>query len=428
MLDIGCASGHHLLPLAERFPESRFHGIDSSDSAIRSARQAAEAAGLRNVTFEHADLREWQPDDDGYDYLVAHGMLSWITDDAKQSLLDLMAQSLAPEGVAYLSYNTLPGWSLRQEAAAMVKALPPLAPNKDLDSQLKTLASAANLADSAHGKHLAEIFSDMRRKGPEILVFDELAPSCDPFHFSQVLRWTGERRLRYLGEATLPGNLPPQLAPEALKSLEGLQSDPVLFQQTLDLLSGRTHRSSLFCSAEAPLDTATTTSVVLHFAVRLKVSSLPEKAVQGEVVGQFHAALAASTPSARLVSDLMEDCARRLGSRWDPEPAAKAIASWVYQAARLGWIELRTDTVKARTHAPHRPQLSPLNRQLASRLEPLVDAFHQTCRFPESHRQVVAAMDGAHDQEDLKGIARDQAPDLDFDPWLAHLATRGLFV
>ncbi|MGB1131332.1 MAG: hypothetical protein ACPG4K_14865, partial [Haloferula sp.] len=62
----------------------------------------------------------------------------------------------------------------------------------------------------------------------------------------------------------------------------------------------------------------------------------------------------------------------------------------------------------------------------ATQLEPLADAFHQTCRFPENHRQIVAAFDGTHDQEDLREIARDLAPDLDFDPWLAHLASRGL--
>lgn len=427
VLDLGCASGHHLLPLAERFPESRFHGIDFSDSAILSATQTAKAAGLKNVTFEHADLREWTADGEGYDYVIAHGMLSWVPDDAKQALLDLIQQSLAPGGAAYLSYNTLPGWALRQEAASMVKALPQLGKGGSLDSQLKKLAEAAGLSDSPHAQNLAAIFKDMRRKGPDILSFDELAPSCDPFHFSRVLHWAGERNLRYLGEATLPGNLPPHIDPEAIQSLEALQSDPVLFQQTLDLLSGRTHRNSLFCAADAPLDTATTTSVVLHFAARLMVTSLPDKAIHGEVVGEFHAALAASGPSARPVADLMEDCARRFGSRWDPEPAAKAIAAWLYQAARLGWVELRADPVATATHASMRPKLSPLNLHFATQHEPLVDAFHQTCRFPDSHRQIVAAFDGVHNQEDLREIARDLAPDLDFDPWLAHLASRGLF-
>lgn len=428
VLDIGCASGHHVLALAERFPNSHFHGIDFSDSAIRTARQAADAVGLKNITFEHADLQEWQPGNTTFDYVIAHGMLSWIPDTAKKALLDLITRSLAPDGVAYLSYNTLPGWALRTEAATMLKALPQIGPGEGLDAQLKQLAETAGMTSNAHAQDLAEIFRDMRRKGPEILAFDELAPSCDPFHFSGVLHLTGARKLRYLGEATLPGNLPPNLDPDALKTLESLQSDPVLFQQTLDLLSGRTHRNSLFCHADTALDTGTTTSVVLHFAARLRVTSLPEKAIHGEIVGHFHAALAAASPSAKLVTDLMEDCARRLGPRWDPEQASKAIASWLYQAARLGWVELRADEAHAATHPPARPCLSPLNLHFANREDPLVDAFHHTCRFPEAHRKIVAALDGTHSHDQLRALARDQSPDLDLDPWLAHLATRGLFV
>ena len=427
VLDIGCASGHHLLALAERFPNSEFHGIDFSDSAIRTARQAAEAVGLKNVTFEHADLREWQPGSSAYDYVIAHGMLSWIPDEAKSALMDLVARSLAPQGIAYVSYNTLPGWAMRREAAMMLKALPQIGPGDGLDAQLKQLAETAAMSDSAHAQDLAEIFRDMRRKGPEILAFDELAPCCDPFHFSGVLHLAGQKKLRYLGESTLPGNLPPNLDPEALRTLESLQADPVLFQQTLDLLSGRTHRSSLFCHADTQLDTGTTTSVVLHFAARLRVSSLPEKAIHGEIVGHFHAALAAASPASRSVPDLMEDCARRLGPRWEPEQASKAIADWLYQAARLGWVELRSEEVHAATHAPARPCLSALNLHFAKQGDPLVDAFHQTCRFPESHQKVVKALDGTHGHDELRAIARDQAPDLDLDPWLAHLATRGLF-
>ncbi len=126
LLEIGCASGHNLLPLAASFPESSFVGIDFSDTAILRARRHAEALGLDNVTFEHADLKEWRPEAEDFDYLVAHGMLSWIDDRMKAALLDLVRGALAPDGIACIGYNTLPGWALRKEAAAMVKALPGL--------------------------------------------------------------------------------------------------------------------------------------------------------------------------------------------------------------------------------------------------------------------------------------------------------------
>jgi SAM-dependent methyltransferase len=428
VLEIGCASGHHLLPLAAAYPESQFVGIDFSDTAIRSASRIAKETGLGNITFEHADLREWQPGEAKFDYIIAHGMLSWIPDQAKEALLDLVSKSLAADGIACLSYNTLPGWSLRKEAAAMVKALPGLTPKGgNLDALLEKLATTASISPSPHTRDLATIFEDMRRKGSEILRFDELAPINDPLHFGQMIHWAGQKNLRYLSESTLPENLPPDLAPETLTHLQPIAGDPVLLQQTLDLLSGRTHRCSLFCHADCEMDLATTASVVLHFSARLMENSLPREAITGELVEIFHASLTASSPSVRSIRTIMEECAKRLGNRWDPARASKEIAVWLYQAARLGWVELRADEIPIEPVPPERPALSPLNLNFARAGLPLVDAFQKSCHFPAAHQLVVNALDGTRKRNELAEFAKEKAPDLDFEPWLVHLSARGLF-
>ncbi len=424
LLEVGCASGHNLLPLAASYPDSQFTGIDFSDTAIRAARQAADAAGLKNVTFHHADLAEWDPGDAKYDYLIAHGMLSWIPDSAKAALLALISLGLAEKGVASLGYNTLPGWALRKEAAAMSKALAALTPdNGDL---LDELASLAGIGNSPYARHLTTIYRDMARKGPEVLPFDELAPICDPLHFGQVLAWAGQNQLRYLGESTLPENLPPGLPTETLTRLHPLDGDPTLYQQTLDLLSGRTHRTSLFCRAADPLDTRTTASVTLHFHARLIEHSLPPEVLPGERIETFHAALAAASPSSRPVPELMEHTAKRLDRQWDHDRSAKEIAGWLYRAARLGWVELRSDPVTIEPVPASRPRLSPLNLHFARAGRPVVDALHKTCDFPAAHRQVLSALDGSRDHAELQALARETAPDLDFEPWLVHLAARGI--
>ncbi|MCH7224901.1 methyltransferase domain-containing protein [Haloferula sp. A504] len=424
LLEIGCASGHNLLPLAARFPESRFVGIDFSDSAIRKGRQHAEATGLANVTFEHADVTEWRPEAEDFDYVVAHGMLSWVDDRVKAALFELVQGSLAPDGIACIGYNTLPGWSLRKEAAAMVRALPDL--GADAMGVIGELAEAAAGGATPYAAHLAAIYRDMQRKGPEIVAFDDLGPVCDPLHFGQVIEWAGQHGLRYLGESTLSGNLPPGVDPAALARLEPLAGDPLRFQQTLDLLSGRTHRSSLMCRSGLTLDPATSSSVTLHFAARLLVRPLPSKAIHGEIIEHFHAALHAAWPSAMPVAGLMEECAHRLGPRWDPARGAKTVADWLYRAARFGWVELRTDAIELDSRSPVRPALSPLNRRFAKDRDSLVDVFHRSCGFPETHWGVVEALDGSRSADEIKALARDQAPDLDVGPWLDHLAGRGL--
>lgn len=426
VLDVGCASGHHLLALAARYPESRFKGIDFSDIAIRSARQAAMAAGLENVEFEHADLVDWDPGEEEVDYFIATGMMSWVADGAKTALLSLAAGCLAPDGVACIGYNTLPGWALRKEAVAMAKALPALSPkNRGTSGLLETLEDLAGLGETPYSRYLQSIYASMRQRREDELRFDEFGPRCDPLHFAQVIDWAGEAGLRYLGESRLPANVPPGLPPEALSRLRALDGDPVLFQQTLDLLSGRIHRTSLFAHAGRSLE-QTTVAVVLHFSVRLMDHALPEEAVPGEVLEMFHAALAAASPSCRKVSRLMEHTAQRLGSRWEPTRASKEIAAWLYQAARFGWVELRGDEVGVEPVPPDRPALSALNLHHAREGRPLVDAFHRTCGFPEGHRAVVAALDGTRTRGELEDFAKSAAPDLHFGPWLVHLAARGL--
>lgn len=427
VLEIGCASGHNLLPLAAAYPASRFVGIDFSDLAIRRARQAAEAVGLDNVRFEHADLAEWQPGEDRFDYLVAHGMLSWIPAPQQESLLRLAATSLDAHGVACLSYNTLPGWSLRSEAAAMIRALRPLTPaSGDSDALLGQLTEIAGLGEGPYAAHLASLFEDMRRKGAAILPFDELAPVCEPFHFARLVERCAGHRLRYLGESTLPANFPPGLSPEALPKLRKIEHDPLLLQQAIDLFSGRSHRCSLFAPADAALETVDP-AVTLDTSVRCLEAALPPEALPGELIELFHASLVAASPSTRSVRRLMEDCAARLGPRWEPGHSARHIAAWLFQAARLGWVELSAHERDLEPVPPERPALSPLNLHFAGRGEALVDAHHRSCHFPDAHRKLVALLDGTRSHAELAERARELAPDLHLEPWLVHLASRGLF-
>ena len=52
VLEIGCASGGNLLPMAQTIPQGTFVGIDLSPRQIDSARAVATAAGLKNIRFE----------------------------------------------------------------------------------------------------------------------------------------------------------------------------------------------------------------------------------------------------------------------------------------------------------------------------------------------------------------------------------------
>jgi SAM-dependent methyltransferase len=426
VLEFGCAAGQNLLPLAARYPKSDFTGLDYSDTAIRKARQVSYDSGLSNIRFETADLQHWRPSHP-CDFLIVHGIFSWVPEAVKTRVLDLCGQVLSDSGVACISYNTLPGWSLRRDLVPLVKALSHNPAAAGLGDSIETVAASLaemSSAGTAHAEHVRAICQDMVKKGPTVLPFDDFAPVCDAVYFAQFASWAADRGLRYLGEARLQDNLPDGISPSAFDKLAPLAADPILLQQTLDLLSGRTHRNSLFCRADAPLDDGTTTAVVMHFAAGPGLVELPP--VESGVVSQFRRLLEETAPSCMSVPELMERTADRLGGGWDPGRHPRELAAWIYQAARLGGLELRSEPLEIRRESLATPRLSPLNLRFAVSDRPVVDARHFPCRFPEGHERLLAAMDGSTPAEALAERAREEFPELDFQRWLQHLAERGI--
>lgn len=428
VIELGCATGHNLLPLAARYPESDFMGLDYSDTAIRKARQASYESGLHNVLFETADLEHWRPSHP-CDYLIVHGVFSWVPDPVKARVLDLCGQVLSDSGVVCISYNTLPGWSLKRDLVPLVRALAANPAAQGLGGSIEAVAaSLAEMAGSStpHALNLQAVCGEMVRKGEDVLSFDDFAPVCDAVYFGQFAGWAAQRGLRYLGEANLRDNLPDGIDPGALQRLAPLATDPLLLQQTLDLLSGRTHRVSLFCRADAPLEEGTTTAVVLQFAAGRGEMELPSLAGEGMLIAIFRQELADAGNSCLPVRELMERTAERLAGGWDPSKHSRELAGWLFQAARLGGIELRADEVAIPVEVPEFPALSKLNLYFAAKGLPVVDARHVSCHFPAGHEQLLAAMDGTRSRSELGLMARTGFPELDFERWILHLTERGL--
>lgn len=114
VLELGCGDGGNLLPMAFHRPRSTFVGVDGAASQIDVARRAAVRLGIRNVRFIHADFKQAGDRIEGpFDYIIGHGVFSWIDDEARDRLLDIAQRNLRENGLLYLNYNTQPGWSVR---------------------------------------------------------------------------------------------------------------------------------------------------------------------------------------------------------------------------------------------------------------------------------------------------------------------------
>jgi len=115
ILELGCAEGGNVIPLAFHLDRCELVGVDGSAVQIDKATEARDRLGLDNLELVHADFMEL-PDDLGtFDYILCHGVFSWVAEDVRAKILDLCASHLSEHGVAYISYNCAPGWAIRAQ-------------------------------------------------------------------------------------------------------------------------------------------------------------------------------------------------------------------------------------------------------------------------------------------------------------------------
>lgn len=110
--ELGCGQGVTSNLLAACHPQATFEAVDLLSEHMDGARRLAQAAGTGNAAFfqeSFADTaRRGGPD---FDVVALHGVWSWVSDDNRRILADILRERLKPGGVLYVSYNCLPGWA-----------------------------------------------------------------------------------------------------------------------------------------------------------------------------------------------------------------------------------------------------------------------------------------------------------------------------
>jgi SAM-dependent methyltransferase len=277
MLELGCGEGMNLLPLAERFPKSQFTGVDFSAKQIAVAEAARLACGIGNVRFVCGDLRTWKPESGAFDYVIAHGVYSWVPMDVRDRLLALCAEALSPNGVAYVSYNTLPGWALpggvRKFLLSEIGTLTsPDAQMARATQVLDALAESMKNQPGSYAANLRDTIADMRAKPPGLLFHDELAAVNDPCTFTEFTGHAARHGLHYVAEAHYATMQSAHLPTTMHAALAPLQPDFARTQQFMDVLFQRWLRNSLLSRAPVARERAIGAGVIADCALGLRMT------------------------------------------------------------------------------------------------------------------------------------------------------------
>ncbi len=394
ILEIGCGSGLNLIPLAIRWPKSRFVGIDLSRTAIAEAQSLAHEAKVSNIRFIQADLREFQVAAGAVDFIIAHGFLSWVPDDAKAALFAFCRDALSPQGLATISFNVESGWRNRlpviQKAQAILQA-----GAGDLMAALAILRSVTEASSPE-----TAIIDDMIQKGPAILPFDDFAPINDPWSLAHVVELAENGRLKWVGES------------DYVENFRGSPEGTLQAQIAADEKTGKTFRSSIFVKESAEVSDNEILKNIARVSVRLLESSSNDrlKRLFDLCVGD-----ASSAGSCLPIEQLCSQSGSPLAM------------SELKQLFESGDLIPRIESVSIAPHPPEYPCLGAFRLACARRHLPLVDVWHRACAFPDTHYPVLEVMDGARDLGELSAVAEQQCPELAFVPWIRHLAARGMF-
>lgn len=423
VLELGVGDGSNLIPLAAEYPDSEFVGVDLAPSPVARGNAIIDGVGLANVRLHAADLREVGDRFGAFDYVIAHGVFSWVPEDVRHALLELCDQVLTPAGVAYVSYNALPGCYLRKIFWDLLK----LHTAKLTDPAPKVRQAKAILHFMAEGVIEKSYIGEYMRQEAKavgqdrheaVLYHDDLSSINQPYYFHEFAAMAARHGLEFLSEAEL-SDIDNDVFPDAIAAqLRQMGGNVHIQEQYRDFLRVRRFRQTLLVRHGAPIDRPPAADRVPELAAAFHTRpdvTDPDLApgVQVKFQTASGAALTIDHPAAKAALAV-------LGRRW-PHPLGfdelvagadrllgpgegadrQVVAEVVLAAAGSGMVNLFLDPPRTVTAAGDRPRLSPFARyQIDAGLGVLTNRLHVPVKLEDAlTRRLFWCLDGTRDRD-----------------------------
>ena len=418
MLELGCGDGGNLVPMALALPGASFVGVDAASRAIARGQVLSAELGIANLTLEARAIEELSPAPGTFDYVIAHGVYSWVPAAVRDRLLAVSREALSDEGVAYVSYNALPGGRLRQALRDMlIFHTAELADPRERVAQARALLRF--LLDGAPGEdRLGALVRDqaerMLARSDATLLHDELAAINDAVYFHDFAAHAARHGLQYLAEADffeMQIGAASEPAAQALLAVE----DPVRREQYLDFLKARMFRQTLLCRAELAIDRTPHPEVLERLAVSTQAQPRGEPGADG---AQAFAGPAGST----LTTDhpLVIDALKRAASAWPaalwvrdllgPQARAddrRALCDALLRSYAANVVALHAHPPRPATAPGDAPRATALARRQARAGGVVTNLRHASVRIEDDlGRRLVTLLDGTRDRAALAAELR----------------------
>jgi len=432
VLEIGCASGNNLIPMAYLLPKARLVGIDLSAKQIDEGRAEVTKLGLKNLDLRCQSILDFDTKGQQFDFILVHGVYSWVDNNCQEKILDICNKTLTPHGIAYISYNVMPGWRMR----GMLRDMMIYHVSKFNDRQskiyqaralLQFLANSVQGDKNPYGIFLQSELELLRAQNDSYIYHEFLEENNEPCYFHQFVSRCEKHGLAYLGDSD-PRTMSTRDMPEQAQKHLSQTISLVETEQYLDFIRNRMFRMSLITrKGKQPIYSVNPSCVQnLHLSSSL-TSNEPNLNIlateqasftcqNGVVMGVGEPLLKASLlvmqkawPSSMPTMEILEKASAMLGLKLPTD--AQALGQLVYQLGQMmvtaytsmpiGSVEITTRPIPGITAISPKPKLFGFIANQAATLGAVTNIRHQIIRVGDFEKAIINYLDGTHDQDSI---------------------------
>ena len=440
VLELGAAAGGNIIPMAYILPGSEFLGIDISDVQVTAGQKKIADLGFTNIRLDHMDILDVTEALGQFDYIIAHGVFSWVPLVVQEKVLEICHQNLAPNGVAMVSYNTYPGWHLINIARDMMRFhtrdLTDPKERADKAREMLRFYSDADPTDKVGYYGFLKMYADYIEgkldddgtpKFDSALLHDELSELNQPFYFHEFIERAEAHDLQYLGDLqTMKLDL---IAPQVLESVQKNAKNLVDLEQTMDFLLNQTFRKTVVCHKGMTINRKVKPDQAkrFFFASQARIMS-DEPKIHTRSVEEFQTydrySLKMDHPLSKAAMICLRDtwpCSSTFdelvlkakawlekdGERIDVTQldeqvlGANLLRAFSYNP---GLVELHVYRNRLTSQVGVRPMASMIARYDLEREETVTNLRHERVVLTDLERFILPYLDGSHDREDFLRI------------------------
>lgn len=428
ILELGCASGGNLIPTALRLPHAHITGVDLSSVQIAEGQATIARLGLNNISLHHMDLSAITPDFGTFDYIIAHGVYSWVPQEVQVAMLRICGENLSDQGLAYISYNTYPGWKYREviRDAMMFRGAGRSTPQEKLSyarGMIDFLHDKSN-PDSLTRKNIDDVLPLLKSSENYYLIHEFLEHCNFPCYFHELIERAQQHGLYYLAESQpstmFLSNFSTDIIEPLLRECHGNQ---VAVEQHLDFLTGRSFRQTILLKQDRATEINYQLNTVqlqqLHyagiFAPKQNINDTHESEYFSTLYGlEVHLShpiaimtaqvLNADYPSTLQINEIAERVSQRshqTGNAQTIEECLPVIIQFIKKMITQGVLRCRSSAVLLATEVAEYPVRDALACNTATANNLLTNAWHETVALNVIEQSIWPLLDGQHNQAQL---------------------------